>query len=74
MKRYFYFVARFIRRGVSCFSAGVQENHRGFFDFVEAAKFVSKKEDVDDKEVIITFWSDTNSVMMGKFTRLHNED
>lgn len=70
MKRCFYFVARFIRQGLQNVTAGVQETNEGYFDFVKAAKAVSEEEHVDIKKVVVTFWVETNSVMMGKFNSL----
>ena len=67
MKRYFYFVARFIKQGIEGIRPGIQEVDNGCFDFVEAATKVSELEHVDVKKVVITFWAETNSVMMGKF-------
>jgi hypothetical protein len=67
MKRYFYFVARFIKQGIEGIRPGIQEVDNGCFDFVDAATKVSEQENVDVKRVVITFWAETNSVMMGKF-------
>lgn len=65
MKRYFYFVARFFKDGIERIANGFQESDDGNFDIISAQDTISKKEDV--KDVVITFWAETNSVMYGKF-------
>lgn len=65
MKRYFYYVARFFKNGREGMSNGIQENDDGYFDIIRAQDTISKQQDV--KKVVITFWSETNSVMFGKF-------
>ena len=67
MRKCFYFVAKFFKNGIERICSDIQENDDGSFDFVEAARKISAKEDVDVKRVVITFWAETNSVMMGKF-------
>lgn len=74
MKRYFYFAARLVKKGVSGITKGMFETTEGYFDFVDAADMVAKKEGVDIKDVVITFWSETNSVMYGKFRRAMDGD
>lgn len=70
MKRYFYFVAMFLKQGTQWFSSGVQETDDGYFDFVGATESVAEENDVDIKKVVVTFWTETNSVMMGRFNTL----
>ena len=70
MKRYFYFAARFSKHGVTGFSAGIQETSDGCFDFINAAKFISEKENADFNKIVITFWAETNSVMMDRFEKI----
>lgn len=72
MKRYFYFVARYFKLGRENCKAGIQETNEGYFDIVAAAKAISEQEEVDIKKVIISFWAETNSVMMGKFGGLRD--
>lgn len=67
MSKYFYFVASFFKNGIERICSDIQENDKGSFDFVEAATKISEKEDVEVKKVVITFWAETNSIMMGKF-------
>lgn len=52
------------------FVNGIQKTDEGYFDVVNAAEHISKEKDVDVKNVIITFWAETNSVMYGKFNNL----
>lgn len=68
MKRYFYFVARFFKNGIEGMLDGVQESDDGSFDIISAKDTISKREDV--RKVVITFWTETNSVMFGKFRLL----
>lgn len=67
MSKYFYFVASFFKNGIERICSDIQENDKGSFDFVEAATKISEKEDVEVKKVVITFWAETNSIMMGMF-------
>ena len=69
MKRYFYFSARFIKNGRMAYSAGISESDEGYFDFVSAGNFIAQKHNVDSKDVIVTFWSEINSVMLDKYKK-----
>lgn len=74
MKRYFYFSARFIKNGRMAYSVGILESDEGYFDFVKASKVIAQGEGVDVKKVIITFWTETNSIMKDKFEALKEEE
>lgn len=74
MKRYFYFVARLVKKGVKGVAKGMFETTEGYFDFVDAADMVARQNGVDIKDVVITFWTETNSVMYGKFRRVTDGD
>lgn len=74
MKRYFYFSARFIKDGRIRYSVGISESDEGYFDFVKAAKDIAQEEGVDVKNVIIAFWTETNSIMKDKFKALKEEE
>ena len=66
MKRYFYFVARYTKNGKICMKSCIQGTNDGYFDFDSAAKHIAQTYEIDFKEVIITFWSETNSKMLEK--------
>lgn len=66
MKRYFYYVASYILNGKTQFSSGLQETTEGYFDFVNAAKYIAQGKEIDAENVIITFWKETNSKMAEK--------
>ena len=74
MKRYFYFSARFIKDGRMRYSAGISESDEEYFDFVKTAKDIAQEEGVDVKNVIIAFWTETNSIMKDKFEALKEEE
>ncbi len=74
MRKYFYFAARLIKKGVNAFASGILVTDKGYFDFVDAADMVARQQDVDIKNVVITFWAETNSVMYGKFRRESDAD
>ncbi len=67
MRKYFYFAARLIKRGVYAFTSGIFTTEKGYFDFVDAADMIAEQEEIDIKDVVITFWAETNSIMYGKF-------
>lgn len=68
MKRVFYWVANFVKGGRVYGKNGVSE-FEGEFDFVEVSEELAKENGIPSKDVIVTFWAETNSVMMGKFGR-----
>lgn len=68
MKRAFYWVARLVKGGKVFDKNGVSE-FEGEFDFVEVSDELAKENGIPSKDVIVTFWAETNSVMMGKFGR-----
>lgn len=74
MKRYFYFAASLVKKGVCVFANGMFETNEGYFDFIHAANVLAKQEDVNIKDVVITYWAETNSVMYGKFRRVTDGD
>ena len=74
MKRYFYFSARFIKDGRMAYSVGILESDEGYFDFVKASKDIAQGEGVDVKNIIIVFWTETNSIMKDKFEALKEEE
>lgn len=65
MKKYFYFVAQFFKNGIKRTTCGIQESDDGYFNLVNAIDDISDKNNV--KNVVITFWAETNSIMFGKF-------
>lgn len=56
------------------YSAGISESDEGYFDFVKTAKDIAQEEGVDVKNVIIVFWTETNSIMKDKFKALKEEE
>lgn len=36
MKKYYYFVAKYVKNGITRISTGTQETDEGYFDFVSA--------------------------------------
>lgn len=67
MKKYYYFVAKYVKHGITRTCAGTQETIEGYFDFVSAGNFIAQENDVDYKDVIVTFWSEINSIMFDKY-------
>ena len=55
------------------YSAGISESDEGYFDFVKTAKDIAQEEGVDLKDVIVTFWSEINSVMLDKYKKTLGE-
>ena len=56
------------------YSAGISESDDGYFDFVKTAKDIAQEEGVDVKNIIIVFWTETNSIMKDKFKALKEEE
>lgn len=67
MKKCYYFVAKYVKNGITCTYTGTQETIEGYFDFVSAGNFIAQENDVDYKDVIVTFWSEINSIMFDKY-------
>lgn len=67
MKKYYYFVAKYVKNGITRICTGTQETDEGYFDFVSAGNFIAQENDVDYKDVIVTFWSEINSIMFDKY-------
>ena len=67
MKKCYYFVAKYVKKGIIRTCTGTQETIDGYFDFVSAGNFIAQKHNVDSKGVIVTFWSEINSVMLDKY-------
>lgn len=67
MKKYYYFVAKYVKNGITRTCTGTQETIEGYFDFVGAGNFIAHKYNVDYKNVIVTFWSEINSIMLDKY-------
>lgn len=67
MKKYYYFVAKYVKNGITRKCTGTQETDEGYFDFVSAGNFIAQENDVDNKDVIVTFWSEINSIMFDKY-------
>lgn len=55
MKRCYYFVAKYVKNGITRTCTGTQETIDGYFDFVSAGNFIAQKHNVDSKDVIVTF-------------------
>lgn len=66
MKKCYYFVAKFVKYGITRTCSGTQETTDGYFDYVSAGNFIAQEYNVDFKDVIVTFWSEINSVMLDK--------
>lgn len=45
MKRYFYFVAKFFKKGIEGIANGIQESDNGYFDIICAQDTIAKRED-----------------------------
>ena len=73
MKKCFYFVAKYVKNGITRICSCTQETTEGYFDFVRAGNFVAQDHNVDFKDVIITFWSETNSIMLYKYKKALGE-
>ena len=56
------------------YSAGISESDDGYFDFVKTTKDIAQEEGVDVKNIIIVFWTETNSIMKDKFEALKEEE
>lgn len=67
MKKYYYFVAKYVKHGIARICTGTQETDEGYFDFICAGNFIAQENDVDYKDVIVTFWSEINSIMFDKY-------
>lgn len=67
MKKCYYFVAKYVKNGITRTCTGTQETIEGYFDFVSAGNFIAQENDVDYKDVIVTFWSEINSIMFDKY-------
>lgn len=67
MKKYYYFVAKYVKNGIIRICTGKQETDEGYFDFVSAGNFIAQENDVDYKDVIVTFLSEINSIMFDKY-------
>ena len=74
MKKCYYFVAKYVKKGITRTCTGTQETIDGYFDFVKASKDIAQGEGVDVKKVIIVFWTETNSIMKDKFEALKEEE
>ena len=73
MKKGYYFVAKYVKNGITRTCTGTQETIDGYFDFVSAGNFIAQKHNVDSKDVIVTFWSEINSVMLDKYKKTLGE-
>lgn len=73
MKKGYYFVAKYVKNGIIRICTGTQETIEGYFDFVSAGNFIAKEHNVDLKDVIVTFWSEINSVMLDKYKKTLGE-
>lgn len=73
MKKCYYFVAKYVKKGITRTCTGTQETIDGYFDFVSAGNFIAQKHNVDSKDVIVTFWSEINSVMLDKYRKTLGE-
>lgn len=73
MKKCYYFVAKYVKKGITRTCTGTQETIDGYFDFVSAGNFIAQKHNVDSKGVIVTFWSEINSVMLDKYRKTLGE-
>ena len=69
MKKGYYFVAKYVKNGITRICTGTQETIEGYFNFVSAGNFIAKEHNVDFKDVIVTFWSEINSVMLDKYKK-----
>lgn len=67
MKKCYYFVAKYVKNGITCTGTGTQETIEGYFDFVSARNFIAQNHNIDYKDVIVTFWSEINSIMLDKY-------
>lgn len=67
MKKCYYFVAKYVKNGITCACTGTQETIEGYFDFVSAGNFIAQNHNIDYKDVIVTFWSEINSIMLDKY-------
>ena len=67
MKKYYYFVAKYVKHGITRICTGTQETIDGYFNFVSAGNFIAQKHNVDSKDEIVTFWSESNSIMFDKY-------
>ena len=73
MKKGYYFVAKYVKNGITRICTGTQETIDGYFDFVSAGNFIAQKHNVDSKDVIVTFWSEINSVMLDKYKSIREQ-
>lgn len=73
MKKGYYFVAKYVKNGITRICTGTQETIEGYFDFVSAGNFIAKEHNVDFKDVIVTFLSEINSVMLDKYKKTLGE-
>ena len=70
MKRCYYFVAKYVKNGITRTCTGTQETIDGYFDFVSAGNFIAQKHNVDSKDVIVTFWSEINVTTQHPYRKL----
>ena len=47
MKKGYYFVAKYVKNGITRTCTGTQETIEGYFDFVSAGNFIAQKHNVD---------------------------
>lgn len=73
MKKCYYFVAKYVKKGIIRTCTGTQETIDGYFDFVSARNFIAHEHNVDSKDIIVTFWSEINSVMLDKYRKTLGE-
>lgn len=70
MKKCYYFVGKYVKNGITRMFTGTQETIEGYFDFVSAGNYIAQEKDVDYKDVIVTFWSEINSIMLDKYRKV----
>lgn len=70
MKKCYYYVAMIVKHGITRTCSGMQETTEGYFDYISAGNFIAQENDVDIKDVIVTFWSEVNSVMLDKYKKV----
>lgn len=70
MKKCYYFVGKYVKNGITRMCTGTQETIEGYLDFVSAGNFIAQEKDVDYKDVIVTFWSEINSIMLDKYRKV----
>lgn len=44
MKKGYYFVAKYVKNGITRICSGTQETIEGYFDFVSAGNFIAKEQ------------------------------